>query len=76
MPVPIFSSKLRNSSSEMSAMRMLISSANCARMPPADLLVDPLPRVSRSQSTTSVTPSCARWYAVLVPMAPPPTITT
>ena len=28
----------------MSAMRMLISSANCARMPPADLLVDPLPQ--------------------------------
>src|ERR687888_1947429 len=34
-------------------------------MPPADLLVEPLPSVSRSQSTTSVTPSSARWCAAL-----------
>ena len=55
---------------------MFSSSVNCARIPPAALLVDPLPRVSRSHSTTSVTPRSARWCAVLAPIAPPPMMTT
>src|SRR5690348_4869733 len=57
-------------------MRMLSSSANCARMPPADLLVDPEASASRSRSTTSRTPSRRRWKAAAAPRAPPPMTTT
>src|SRR5258706_15339393 len=57
-------------------MRTFNSSANCARIPPADLLVDPEARTSRSRSTTSETPSRRRWKAVAAPRAPPPITTT
>src|SRR3954468_17802330 len=57
-------------------MRMFSSSANCARMPPADLLVEPAARESRSTSTTLSTPSRRRWNAVAAPRAPPPMTTT
>src|SRR5438270_4965175 len=56
-------------------MRMFSSSANCARMPPADLLVDPEASASRSSRTTSCTPSRRRWKAVAAPRAPPPMTT-
>ena len=49
-----------NSGSDRNAMRMFSSSANCVRMPPADLLVDPEASASRSSSTTSCTPSRRR----------------
>src|SRR5690348_4111469 len=55
---------------------MFSSSANCARIPPADLLVDPAASTSRSSSTTSTTPSLRRWKAVAAPRAPPPITTT
>src|SRR5882724_8141211 len=54
---------------------MFSSSANCVRIPPAALLVEPDPSASRSSSTTSCTPSLRRWKAVAAPRAPPP-ITT
>src|SRR3954462_11963692 len=57
-------------------MRMLSSSENCARIPPAEREVDPAASESRSTSTTSVTPSSRRCHATLAPIAPPPTITT
>src|SRR5438128_3201408 len=56
-------------------MRTLSSSANCVRMPPAALLVEPEASASRSSSTPSRTPSRRRWNAALAPSAPPP-ITT
>src|SRR6185295_16063804 len=49
--------------------------ANCTRMPPAALLVEPAPTASRSSTTTSRAPRRPRWYAMLAPMAPAP-ITT
>src|SRR6266536_3583362 len=55
---------------------MLSSSANCMRMPPAALLVEPDASVSRSSSTTSATPSRRRLNAVAAPRAPPPITTT
>src|SRR6266508_5163191 len=55
---------------------MLSASENCARTPPAALLVEPAPSSSRSISTTSGTPASARWKAILVPITPPPTTTT
>src|SRR5579872_4298336 len=76
MSTPVISANRSNSASERSAMRMLSSSANCARIPPADLLVEPDARESRSSSTTSRTPSRRRWKAVLEPSAPPPATTT
>src|SRR5438067_7305086 len=76
MSTPASSSNRSNSSSERSAMRTFSSSANCARMPPADLLVDPDASESRSSKTTSRTPSRRRWNAVLAPSAPPPITTT
>src|SRR4051794_5650758 len=57
-------------------MRMFSSSANCVRMPPADLLVEPAASESRSTSTTCSTPSRRRWKAVAAPRAPPPMTTT
>src|SRR3954447_25807251 len=57
-------------------MRMFSSSANCVRMPPADLLVEPAASESRSTSTTLSTPSRRRWNAVGAPRAPPPMTTT
>src|SRR5579864_9013679 len=57
-------------------MRTFSSSANCVRIPPADLLVDPDASTSRSTSTTSSTPSRRRWKAVAAPRAPPPITTT
>src|SRR5437773_1379237 len=65
-----------NSSSERSAIRTFSSSANCVRIPPAALLVEPAASVSRSSSTTSPAPSRRRWYTVAAPRAPPPITTT
>src|SRR4051812_31046828 len=76
MSTPKRSSNDSSSVRERSAMRTLSSSANCVRMPPADLLVDPDASVSRSSRTTSVTPSSVRCHATLAPTAPPPTTTT
>src|SRR3989442_11254325 len=45
-------------------------------MPPAFFAVEPLPRRSRSSTTTSRTPLPARWYAIEAPTMPPPTMTT
>jgi hypothetical protein len=45
-------------------------------MSPAACHVVPEVRRSRSSSTTSRQPACARWYATDVPMMPPPTTTT
>src|SRR5258708_32626 len=61
---------------ERSAMRMFSSSANCARIPPAALLVEPDASASRSRRTTSPAPSLRRWKAVAAPRAPPPITTT
>src|SRR4051794_38161855 len=57
-------------------MRMFSSSANCARMPPADFDVEPDASTSRSTRTTSSTPNRRRWKAVAAPRAPPPITTT
>src|SRR3954462_9242210 len=65
-----------NASMARKARAMLISSENCSRTPPADFDVDPHDNSSASSSTTSVTPASARWNAALVPITPPPTITT
>ena len=65
-----------NSSNERSAIRTLSSSANCARIPPADFDVEPDASESRSRSTTSAIPSSRRCHATEAPIAPPPTITT
>ena len=54
---------------------MLSGSENCARTPPAALLVEPEASSARSSSSTS-TPASARWKAALVPITPPPTTTT
>ena len=43
---------------------------------PAACQVVPAVSSCRSSSSTSVTPRCARWYATLVPITPPPTMTT
>ena len=45
-------------------------------MSPAACHVVPDVSWSRSSSTTSFTPLCARWYATDVPMIPPPITTT
>src|SRR5215218_1314788 len=76
MSTAVSSSNRSSSAIERSAMRMFRSSANCARKPPADLLVDPEASWSRSTSTTSVIPSSVRWNAAAAPTAPPPTTTT
>src|SRR5205085_4024836 len=55
---------------------MFSSSANCARIPPAEALVDPDASVSRSSTTTSSIPSARRCHAVETPITPPPTMTT
>src|SRR3954453_3051912 len=65
-----------NASIDRKASAMLISSENWSRTPPADFDVDPHDNSSASSSTTSVTPASARWNAALVPITPPPTITT
>ena len=57
------------------AISMFSRSENCVRTPPAALEVEPLPSCARSISTTS-TPASARWKAALVPITPPPTMTT
>ena len=54
---------------------MLSGSENCARTPPAALLVEPEASSARSTSSVS-TPASARWKAALVPITPPPTTTT
>src|SRR5215467_12759246 len=46
------------------------------RMPPLASAVEPEQTVSRSSTITGPTPSRARWYAVLTPMTPAPTMTT
>src|SRR6267143_4588120 len=46
------------------------------RMPPLARAVEPEQTVSRSRTITRPAPSRARWYAVLTPMIPAPTITT
>src|SRR5215470_905623 len=46
------------------------------RIPPLASAVEPEQTVSRSSTITGPTPSRARWYAVLTPMMPAPTITT
>ena len=46
------------------------------RMPPLASAVEPEHTVSRSSTITRPAPSRARWYAVLTPMIPAPTITT
>src|SRR5215510_14705868 len=46
------------------------------RMPPLASAVEPEQTVSRSSTTTGPTPRRARWYAVLTPMMPAPTIRT
>src|SRR5687768_9751796 len=46
------------------------------RMPPLASAVEPEQTVSRSRTITRPAPSRARWYAVLTPMMPAPTITT
>src|SRR5437773_1944851 len=50
--------------------------AYCWRMPPLARAVEPEHTVSRSRTITRPAPSRARWYAVLTPMMPAPTITT
>src|SRR6516164_1155360 len=45
-------------------------------MPPLASAVEPEQTVSRSSTTIGPTPSRARWYAVLTPMMPAPTMTT
>src|SRR3990170_5201665 len=45
-------------------------------MSPAACHVVPAESSLRSSRTTSRTPSFVRWYATLVPIAPPPTTTT
>src|SRR4029450_1679933 len=55
---------------------MLRGSENCARTPPAALLVEPEASWSRSTRTTSGTPASARWKAMLAPITPPPTTAT
>src|SRR5678816_1684360 len=45
-------------------------------MPPLASAVEPAHTVSRSSTITRPAPSRARWYAVLTPMMPAPTITT
>src|SRR5690242_20618051 len=45
-------------------------------MPPLASAVEPEHTVSRSRTITRRTPSRARWYAVLTPMMPAPTIKT
>src|SRR5262244_2226213 len=45
-------------------------------MPPLASAVEPEQTVSRSSTITGPTPSRARWYAVLTPMMPAPTMTT
>src|SRR5258708_38816245 len=44
-------------------------------MPPLARAVEPEHTVSRSRTITRPAPSRARWYAVLTPMMPAPTIT-
>src|SRR2546422_3316937 len=44
-------------------------------MPPLARAVEPEHTVSRSRTVTRPAPSRARWYAVLTPMMPAPTIT-
>src|SRR5262249_47365621 len=65
-----------NSVSERRAIRTFSSSANCARIPPAERLVEPEASVSRSTRTTSSTPSFRRCQPTLAPIAPPPMTTT
>src|SRR5689334_3940719 len=55
---------------------MFSSSANCIRIPPAALLVDPDASASRSSRTTCSTPRRRRWKAVAAPWTPPPMTTT
>src|SRR6266498_3563613 len=55
---------------------MLARLVNEERTPPTALQVEPEPRLSRSMRTTSLTPASARWNAQLVPMTPPPMMTT
>src|SRR5271167_4145611 len=43
---------------------------------PAEWKVDPLVSSLRSSSTTSRSPSSARWWAIEAPPTPPPTMTT
>src|SRR5262249_41361878 len=57
------------------AMSMFRASENWVRTPPAARDVEPAPSEPRSTKTTS-TPASARWKAALVPITPPPTITT
>src|SRR5439155_9693281 len=52
------------------AVGVLVADATAARA------VDPEHTVSRSRTITRPAPSRARWYAVLTPMMPAPTITT
>src|SRR6266540_571778 len=55
---------------------MLARLVNEERTPPTALQVEPEPRLSRSMRTTSSTPASAKWNAQLVPMTPPPMMTT
>src|SRR6266540_6417010 len=55
---------------------MLARLVNEERTPPTALQVEPEPRLSRSMRTTLPTPASARWNAQLVPMTPPPMMTT
>ena len=66
----------RYSSTEYVFMRVSVGSARSWPTSPAEWNVEPLVSSLRSTSTTSVTPSLARWYATLAPPTPPPMTTT
>ncbi|WP_239012509.1 hypothetical protein [Streptomyces sioyaensis] len=51
-------------------------SENWARTPPIGLPELPPPSSPRSMTTIRRTPASARWKAMLVPITPPPMITT
>jgi len=55
---------------------MLPASEKVARTPPSGFADEPEPVVSRSMTTTSITPTSARWKAMLAPMMPPPMMAT
>ena len=55
---------------------MFSSSENCARTPPAARLVEPDASCAALEQQDVPTPASARWNAALVPMTPPPTMTT
>ena len=68
--------QLRYNSTEYMFIRVRVGSARSCPTRPAEWNVDPLVNSSRSRTTTSDSPSSARWNATLAPPTPPPITTT